>query len=179
MNRTLYLLVRLRTGDLAALTAEETIRRRVRGGERLARLDRSDLWEFTYRDGNEFQGRLEKLVSESNLFVNPNKHLFRYAEDYRSGWREEGFLLAVRGREDLEGAVAEETLRSRYRLPGLERVRYATLWFLRFEGAAGEEGLALAESLALANSPKGGLLVNPHYQEHTLEPAGSGEKAAR
>jgi len=179
MSRTLYLLVRLRAGDLAAATAEETIRRRVRGGEKLVRLDRSDLWEFTYQDGNDFRGRLESIVRESNLFVNPNKHAFRYAVDFRRGWREEGVLVVVRGKDDLEGAVAEETLRSRVRLPGLERVRFATLWFLRFQEARGSEALALGESLAVAASPKGGLLVNPHYQDYTIELAETGEEPAR
>jgi hypothetical protein len=179
VKRELHLIVSPRRRDLAALTAEETIRKRVPGGEALARLDRADLWEFDYEDGDEFRGALEKLVRESNLFVNPNKHVFRFAEDFRAGWRERCVLVAVRGKEDLEGAVAEETLRSRYRLPGLRGVRYATLWVLRVEAPAGEDGLSLAESLAVATGVGGGLLVNPHYQEYEIERARVEEGSAR
>jgi hypothetical protein len=176
VKRTLHLIVSLRARDLAALTAEETVRKRVPGGERLVRLDRADLWEFAYDGGAEFRSRLEGLVRDSNIFVNPNKHLFRFADDYRSGWTEECVLVAVRGREDLDGAVAEETLRSRHRLPGLEGVRYAALWILRFDGVSGAEALALAESLSVTRGPRGGLLVNPHYQEYTIEPAIAAER---
>ncbi len=179
MSRKLDLLVSLRTRDLAALTAEETIRKRIPGGEKLARLDRADFWEFTF-DGREgFREAMEKLVRESNLFVNPNKHAYRFADDYRTGWQGACALVAVRGREDLEGALAEETLRSRYRVPGLTRVRYATLWILQFDAAAEENLLALAESLSIATERKGGLLVNPHYQDYEIERSRPSERTAR
>ncbi|MFH1277754.1 MAG: hypothetical protein ABIK65_05195 [Candidatus Eisenbacteria bacterium] len=123
---------------------------------------------------------LERLVRESNLFVNPNKHTFRFTEDYRSGWTGEAVLLTVRGREDLEGEVARETLETRYRLGGLEEIRYATLWVMRLRGVGGDEALARAEALAVTTGPKGGLLVNPHFQDYEVEPAsGSGEVSAR
>jgi len=180
LNRKLYLLVRLRVRDVTALTAEETIRRWIEGGEKLARLDRADLWEFTYRDDGDFRGKIEELVNDSNLFVNPNKHTFRFADDYREGWEEEVFLAVVRGREDLEGAVARNTLESRYRLAGLEDVRYATLWVFRFDGVTGDEALGLAESFAVTRTRKDGLLVNPHYQICEVKPAGpAGEDAHR
>jgi hypothetical protein len=179
VKRKLFLLVALRTRDLAALTAEETIRKRLPGGEKLRRLDRADLWEFDFDDGEGFRAALEKLVRDSNLFVNPNKHVFRFADDFRTGWREECVLLAVRGKEDLEGAVAEETLRSRYKLTGLREVRYATLWMLHLAETAEGESLALAESLAVAGARSGGLLVNPHYQEYEIERAHAAERTAR
>lgn len=167
----LQLLVTLRNRGLTALTAEETLRRRVSGGEALERLDQADLWEFRHRGGERFREQLEKLVRESNLFVNPNKHSFRFTEDFRSGWSGDPVLLTVRGRDDLEGEVARETLGTRYRLEGLEEVRYATLWIFRFRGLPEEEALARAETLAVTTGPKGGLLVNPHFQEYAAHPS--------
>lgn len=176
----IYLLVSLRARGLTALTAEETIRRRVAGGDALERLDQADLWEFRHRGEKGFREELEKLVRESNLFVNPNKHSFRFTEEYRTGWAREAVLLTVRGREDLEGEVARETLGTRYRLEGLEEVRYSTLWVVRFKDVAGDEALARAEALAVTTGPKGGLLVNPHFQEYAVEPAtGTGEVTAK
>lgn len=168
-TKRLYLLVSLRARDLAALTAEETIRRRVAGGGHLDRLDRADLWEFDSDGAGVFRDGLERLVRESNLFVNPNKHTFRFTGDYRTGWTGDVTLVTVRGREDLDGAVARETLETRYHLPGLRDVRYASLWVMRFTGVAPGERAALAESLAVTTGPKGGLLVNPHYQEWAVE----------
>jgi len=170
VNRKLYLVVRLRVRDLTALTAEETIQKRVAGGDRLETLDRADLWEFTFRSGECFRAKLEHLVGDSNLFVNPNKHTYRFADDYREGWRSGGWLLVVRGREDLEGAVARDTLDRRYDVAGLEEVRYGALWILRLRDEGRAEDRENAERLAVATGPKGGLLVNPHYQEYSLEP---------
>jgi len=178
MSEPLFLLVRLRVPDVTALTAEETIRKRVGGGERLSGLDRLDLWEFRHREGAAFRERLESLVRDSNLFVNPNKHAYRITGDYRRGWKKGGYLVLVRGREDLEGKVAEETLARRYAIEGLEAVRYGVLWRMTLAGAAGEEGRALAESLAVTRSPEGGLLANPHIQTCEVEPALESEEGA-
>ncbi|MBN1826158.1 MAG: hypothetical protein JW958_07825 [Candidatus Eisenbacteria bacterium] len=177
MSEALFLLVRLRVPDVTALTAEETIRKRVAGGGRLVRLDRLDLWEFRHRDGAAFREKLDALVRDSNLFVNPNKHAYRITGDYRRGWREGGYLVLVRGREDLEGKVAEETLARRYAIDGLHGVRYGVLWRMKLEGTGGAEGLALAESLAVTRAPKGGLLVNPHVQTWSVEAAVESEEA--
>jgi len=169
MGKT-FLLVHLRVKDLTAETAEETIRKRIDGGEKLRKLERAELWEFRHsREGGEFRSELERLVRRSNLFVHPNKHAYRIVDDYRSGWEEEGFLLWVRGKEGVEGMVARETLRTRFGLEGLEEVRYGVLWVIRPAGIAGEDALAWARKIGITTGPRDGLLVHPHYQEYDLD----------
>ena len=169
MSETLALLVRHRVEDLAARTAEETIRGRIEGGEHLERLGREELWEFTFRAGSGCEKRIRKLTEESNLFVNPNKHHHRFTADVLSGREGGGYLLRVHNRDDLDGDVAFDTLVNQYDCEGLERVRFGTVWVIHVSAVKGERAAALTERFAVTRGPRDGLLVNPHYQDWTLE----------
>lgn len=178
MSNKLYLLVGLRVPDVTALTAEETIRKRITGGERLDGLEHFDLWEFHSGAGG-FRDELERMVRDSNLFVNPNKHVYRFTEDYLDGWTEERYILRVWGREDMDGVVARDTLIRRYGISNLSDVKRSDLWVMNLSGVSGGEGVALAESFGVTDGPRGGLLVNPHYQEYSVKitRTGGGERS--
>ncbi len=167
MSESCALLVRHRHQDLDARTAEDTIRKRLEEGERLLGLGREECWEFIYREGSGLRERLEVLAESANLFVNPNKHLYRFSDGWQSGALEQGVLLLVRNQPDLEGPLALETLQKEYGCEGLQEVRYGTLWILRIAGSMngplGDER-ELAERFAITRSRGDGLLVNPHFQ---------------
>ncbi len=179
MSGKLALLIGHRVEDLAARTAEETIRRRLDGGEALESLDREEFWEFRYRTEELFEEKLTALIDRAELFVNPNKHRWRISTGgIAAGHEGKGYLLKVTNREDIDGDVAKHTLTMQYGFRGLEEVRYGVLWIIRLaegvvgDGPAGDAGRALAEKIAVTKSRDSGLLVNPHYQEWSLERIG-------
>ena len=178
MSNKLYLLVGLRVPDVTALTAEETIRKRISGGEKLNGLEHFDLWEF-HHGGGGFRVELERMVRDSNLFVNPNKHIYRFADDYLEGWTEERHILRVWGREDIDGVVARDTLIRRYGISNLNEVKRSDLWTMDLTGVSAMDGAALVESFGVTDGPRGGLLVNPHYQDYSVRFAriGGGERS--
>ncbi len=170
-RRHLALLVKNRVEDLIARTAEETIIRRLEGGEHLESLHREEFWEFDFLEGHGFEEMLRTLTGNADLFVNPNKHRYRLTEEgILSGHQGPGYLVRVSGREDIEGEVAKQTLERQYGCEGLKEVRYGLLWVIRLKGIDGDEGAQLAERFAVTRGAKDGVLVNPHYQEWRMEP---------
>ncbi len=171
MSGYLALLVKHRVEDLIARTAEETIRRRLEGGERLERLDREEFWEFDFRAGEGFEEKLRRFTAGAELFVNPNKHHYRISEEgIFTGFTGRGWLLRVTGRDDIEGEVAKHTLIRQYGCEELQDVRYGVLWVIRLKDDEGGEGDGeLAERMAITRSREDGLLVNPHFQEWKME----------
>ena len=140
MSRHLALLVKHRVEDLIARTAEDTIVRRLEGGELLESLGREEFWEFDFHEGHHFEERLRTLTGNADLFVNPNKHRYRITEEgIFAGHEGPGYLVRVTGREDIEGEVAKHTLQQQYGCEGLDEVRYGVLWVIRLKGKSGDE----------------------------------------
>ncbi len=72
------LLVSLKIPDVTALTAAGALRRRMGYADALKKLQRADYYRFEVDAGSdeEAQRLVTELAEKTNLFVNPNKHVF-------------------------------------------------------------------------------------------------------
>jgi hypothetical protein len=167
----LTLTVARRGADPVALTAEHALTHRLGFGGALAELARRDLWRLRL----EASGVAEALalagswVTRSNVFVNPNKHVYELAATNasdrparasgRTAW------IVAWSEPDLEGESAVRLIQTRFGGRELVEVRKALVWMVRFgAGVDPEEIKRRAEEIAVARSRLSGLLTNPHFQ---------------
>jgi hypothetical protein len=171
MLTDLTLTVALRGADPVALTAEHALTHRLGYGGVLAELARRDLWRLRL----DASGVAEALalagswVTRSNVFVNPNKHVYELASSStgdkpaRAGGRT-AWVVAW-SEPDLEGEAAVRLIQARFGGRELAHVRKALVWMLRFSAGVGaDEVKRRAEEIAVARSRLSGLLTNPHFQ---------------
>lgn len=166
----------LKVMDPTSLTARDTLQRTLGYGERVRDIQRSTVWSFRWEEAVDARALLGRLVADTNLIRNPNKHHVQIVTgDAALAPRGNVWVLVHSGRE---GSELEDAL-SRHRLvPGtVPAVRRGTLWEL--ELAASEDRGATAEEIAITRAHKRGLLANPHVDTvHVLtEPPGAGELA--
>jgi len=167
----LTLTVALRGADPVALTAAHALTHRLGFGGELAELARRDLWRLRL----EASGVAEALalagswVTRSNVFVNPNKHVYELAASRpgdkpgrasgRTAW------IVAWSEPDIEGAAARNLIQTRFGARELAQVEKALVWMLRFNaGIDADEIKRRAEEIAVARSRLSGLLTNPHFQ---------------
>jgi phosphoribosylformylglycinamidine (FGAM) synthase PurS component len=166
----------LKVMDPTSLTARETLQRTLGYGDRIEDIQRSTVWSFRWEETVDAPALLARLVADTNLIRNPNKHHVEIVTGDRALTpRGNVWVLVHSGRE---GSELEDAL-SRHRLvPGtVPAVRRGTLWELQL--AAGEDRTATAEEIAVTRAHKRGLLANPHVDTvHVLaEPPGAGDLA--
>jgi hypothetical protein len=188
MMADLTLSVELRGLDPSALTAQHALVHRLGYGPALTETRRVDLWRLAV----EAAGIPDALaiagswITRSNLFVNPNKHVYELAA--ARGTNGAGGAGRGKGRvawvvatsdPDLEGEAAVELIHRRFQGLELRAARRAVAWKLHF-GAQVETGkvLELASDMAVARSRMHGLLTNPHFQSVVVVRAGSAAQAA-
>jgi hypothetical protein len=153
----------LKVGDPTALTARETLQRALTYGRRVEEVSRSELWCFRWETEPDPRGVLARLARDTNLILNPNKHLMEVAvgdealHPRGNAW----VMVSVPG----EGDELEETLRRHRLVEGPPpATRRAILWELSL-GVEGDEAAALAAEIAVARERKRGLLTNPHLED--------------
>lgn len=166
------LLVRLKIPDVTALTAANSLRRRMGYGDTLRRLRRADYYRMGLNVETVEEGLAlaRELAENTNLFVNPNKHTYdlRLPEqtmaqssgpthevevlvtDPNDGWAQ-GALSALQGRLGYGQRVGSLTK--------------GVLWVLELVVPDREAAKVLAEEIAITRRIDRGLLVNPHFQE--------------
>lgn len=164
------LLVSLKIPDVTALTAANTLRRRMGFEGVLDRIERADyfLFEVQASTPDEACAVVRNIAEHTNLFVNPNKHVFQVRpRQERAGLaRTDGLFVAnclVRSLEYDPGPGLVASLQGL----GHERVRgiqTGTLWTLHLRVEDEARARSIAESIALTTSRSQGLLMNPHYQ---------------
>lgn len=153
----------LKVADATALTAKETLQRALGYGRRLQEVHRSELWTFRWEAVDDPLAPVERLVRETNLLLNPNKHHFELATG-QTGLRPRGnawVLVFTPG----EGRSLETVL-GRHRLVTgrMPEIRRARLWELEF-AADPAELATLAGEVGVARSRTRGLLSNPHVED--------------
>jgi hypothetical protein len=169
----------LKVMDPTALTARETLQRFLGYDGRVLDVARSEIWGFRWEGDADPRGVLDRLVRETNLIRNPNKHRTEIVVgDERLGPRGNVWVLvAVPG----TGEDLAETL-ARHRLVGGEIPRTArgTLWELQLDPGGAELG-PLAEEIAVVRSHERGLLANPQVEDAIVftEPPSALELAGR
>ncbi|MCD6351752.1 MAG: hypothetical protein J7M26_06505 [Armatimonadetes bacterium] len=164
------LLVSLKIPDVTALTAANTLRRRMGYGEVLEKLDRADyyLFDIEAADVDAACERVRDIAEHTTLFVNPNKHVFE-VQPWQAGasLRREGDLYVVHCLvRSLDYDAGPGMVESLHKL-GYGEVRglqTGTLWTLHLRVREEAAARALAEEIAVTKSRSQGLLANPHYQ---------------
>lgn len=163
------LLVRLKIPDVTALTAANALRRSL-GYRQLIALTRADYYRLSLQvDCPEAALELAReLAEKTNLFVNPNKHVYELYQKLAAGDTTDGHVARVLVTDphdgSAEGMLAALQGRLGYgdRIEGIEK---GLLWTMHLDCATIEEARTLAQEMAETKSLEQGLLVNPHFQD--------------
>lgn len=170
------LLVRLKIPDVTALTAANSLRRRMGYGDALVQLRRADYYRIGLNVGSAEEGRVlaTELAEETNLFVNPNKHVYELREPGTAseesggnGTHEVEVLVTDPRDGSAQGALTALHGRLGYgdRVSSLVK---GVLWVLCLRADSREAAKTMAEEIALTKRIDQGLLVNPHFQECSI-----------
>ncbi|MBM3473331.1 MAG: phosphoribosylformylglycinamidine synthase subunit PurS [Armatimonadetes bacterium] len=166
------LLVRLKIPDVTALTAANSLRRRMGYSEALQRLRRADYYQLGLNVAtvDEALALAKELAEETNLFVNPNKHVYELrlpgqaAPESAGATHEVEVLITDPNDGSAQGALTALHGRLAYG----DRVATLTkgvLWLMGLRAPDREAAKALAEQMAVTKRIDEGLLMNPHFQE--------------
>jgi len=167
--KSVALLVRLKIPDVTALTAANALRRSM-GYTQLTELHRADYYKLDLNvdSQEEAVGLARELAEKTNVFVNPNKHVYEIQTDHQDEAPPQGQVAHVLVTDPHDGS-AEGTLATlQGRLGYGDRVAGLTkglLWTMRLDVADAHEARRLAAEMAETTSLEKGLLVNPHFQE--------------
>ena len=166
------LLVTLKIPDVTALTAANTLRRRLGFAERLVGLGRADYYRLEVDAESEPAAAdlVTELAQRTNHFVNPNKHAFRVRPfsprvnppATEGVFEVEALVTDAEGDRsaDLEQALAAEPLAGGQ----VKAIHTGVLWILGLKADSAAEALAAARDLAITRARDQGLLANPHFQ---------------
>jgi phosphoribosylformylglycinamidine (FGAM) synthase PurS component len=166
------LLVTLKIPDVTALTAANSLRRRLGYAERLVSLQRADYYRLELEAESEAAALdlVRDLALRTNHFVNPNKHSFavrpydqRVSPPSRDGLFEVEVLTTDAEGDrsaDLETALAGDRAAQGH----VKAVHTGVLWTLRLRADTPQEAVELARDIAVTRSRDQGLLANPHFQ---------------
>jgi len=168
--RTIELAVSLKVPDNEARSALEALTVKMDLGAAVKDLARETLWAFDFGDGSgDPRAAVERLVRESNVFANPNKHTYGIVE----GGSERGHPLdsdevaiLVRDRDSNWHASILPLLR-RLGISGVENVQRWTRWRVRIDPPPSEgdaELVPLLRKIGVTTGRHDGLLANPHSQ---------------
>ena len=170
------LLVSLKIPDVTALTAANSLRRRMGYADALTELRRADYYRIGLNVDSveEAMALATELAEETNQFVNPNKHVYRIrlpegidAEASGNGRHAVEALIIDPNDGSAQGALGALQGRLGYgdRVASLSK---GMLWTLTIKAGSREAAQALAEELTVTTRIDQGLLMNPHFQECTI-----------
>ena len=169
------LVVSLKIPDVTALTAGNAIRRRLGYDEVLSGFDRTDYYriDLDVDDRDAAEALVREMAEGTNLFVNPNKHVYevRFAEDRAEAVNGDGEWLVnvlVTSPDDSSGEGIASALTGRHGYGQVACVETGVLWSMRI--VADDEAAAreVAESITVTRSQSQGILMNPHFQEYEV-----------
>jgi hypothetical protein len=170
MMESVELLVNLKIPDVTALTAANTLRRRMGFADTLKVLGRTDYYRLSLQAADGLALAAE-LAEQTNLFVNPNKHAFvvRPAREQPLGpHAEQGLWLVEALVTDAAGPAAPglvSALRDRLGYgAAVSEVERGVLWTLYLACSGADEARDLAAAIVVTRSRERGLLMNPHFQ---------------
>lgn len=167
MSIDVELVVSLKIPDVVALTARQTLRRRL-GHDELVDLTRADWWRLSLEVADEAAALLlgRELAEATNLFVNPNKHRYELGLSTPLPAPREGVtaVAVLTGfRDDAGASLAAQALRGRLGYGDrVSAVELGTLWVYQLAVDDPVRARELAEAMTVTRSRTAGLLVNPH-----------------
>ena len=165
----------LKVVDPTALTARETLRHALGYGKTVTGVSRSEVIAFLWTGTVDAREVLDRLVHDTNLLQNPNKHHLEIAVGTES-LRPRGNAWVLVSREGDGASLGETLLRRRLVRGDAPETARGTLWELSLEGTP-EERHRLARAMAVTRGRASGLLSNPHVEDATVfEAAPSAEE---
>ena len=169
------LVVSLKIPDVTALTAGNAIRRRLGYDDVLTALERADYYclDLDVPDREAAEKLVREIAEETNLFVNPNKHVYepRFPGDRGANANLDGEWLVnvlVTSPDDSTGDGIRAALNGRLGYDQVTRVETGVLWIMRIRAASEAEAREVAESITVTRSQSQGILMNPHFQEYEM-----------
>jgi phosphoribosylformylglycinamidine (FGAM) synthase PurS component len=166
------LLVRLKIPDVTALTAANSLRRRMGYAGTLQRLRRADYYRLGLNAATtEAALALAKTLAEdTNLFVNPNKHAYevRLPDQAAEASAEAAHEVEVLVTDPNDGSAQGALSALQGRLGFGDRVASLTkgvLWLMDLRAPDHAAAKQLAEQIAVTRRIDQGLLMNPHFQQ--------------
>ena len=183
MRYQIELTVKLKIPDVTAVTARNTLQRRLGYGEVLRDLQREDYWALTVQADSEAAARDLgiALAERTNVFVNPNKHTYQLnvrrtpeieapgspgsppLAGSSSGLTSVRVLTGFLG--DASASMTQEALQGRLGYGQVvQAVERGTLWTLTLNTANAPQARQWAEEMVVTRGGQQGLLVNPHSQ---------------
>ena len=169
------LVVGLKIPDVTALTAANAIRRRLGYDEALESLERADYYRIDLNvDERDLAEKLAREMAEqTNLFVNPNKHMYdvRFPDDHGANVQDDGVWVVnvlVTSPDDSSGDGIASALTGRLGYDQVESVETGVLWTMRLRAESEEQAREVAESITVTRSQSQGVLMNPHFQEYEV-----------
>jgi len=167
--KSVALLVRLKIPDVTALTAANALRRSM-GYAQLRELRRADYYRLDLQVETEAEAvaLAQELADKTNLFVNPNKHIYEVVTTRAAAAPGAGQVAQVLVTDPHDGSAEGMLAALQGRLGYGDRISGLTkglLWTLLLDVADAAEARRLAAEMAETKSLEQGLLVNPHFQE--------------
>ncbi len=169
------LVVSLKIPDVTALTAGNAIRRRLGYEDELSALDRADYYriDLDVDDREAAEALATEMAEETNLFVNPNKHVYelRFAEDRGANAGQDGEWLVnvlVTSPDDSSGEGIASALTDRHGYDQVAGVETGVLWSMHIAGDSEDAAREIAENITVTRSQSQGILINPHFQEYEM-----------
>jgi len=167
------LLVTLKIPDVTALTAANTIRRRLGYADTLADFRRADYYclDIDAEGVSAALAMVREMAERTNLFVNPNKHAFTVRPIEERGGPVEG-----EGTHTVNVLVTDPADSSPAGILGalqgmdaygqvVQGVRRGVLWTMKLVADSEQQAMEMAEDITVTRSQSQGLLMNPHFQE--------------
>ena len=167
--QTVGILVRLKIPDVTALTAANALRRSM-GYSQLKELRRADYYRLELAVDTQEQALelARELAEKTNLFVNPNKHVYELWTSREEAPPDKGTLAHVLVTDPHDGSAEGMLSALQGRLGYGGKVTGLTkglLWTMVLDTDDSEEAKRLASEMAETKSLDKGLLANPHFQE--------------
>jgi phosphoribosylformylglycinamidine (FGAM) synthase PurS component len=169
------LVVSLKIPDVTALTAGNAIRRRLGYEDVLSALNRADYYriDVDVDDREAAEALVSEMAEETNLFVNPNKHVYelRSPDERGKGAGDDGEWLVnvlVTSPDDSSGDNIASALNGRLGYGEVSAVETGVLWSMRIVADSEDKAREVAESITVTRSQSQGILMNPHFQEYEV-----------
>lgn len=175
------LFVRLKTTDLAALTAKNTLQRDMGYSKVLRDLKREDYWLISVecKTKEEAKELADELANKTKIFVNPNKHTYtiRIREndakirekkrDIDKGLYDIGVLVSYN--EDSKACLTKDTLCKTLGYGDrVSDVKTGIIWRLVIDAEDEKKAKEMASEIVVTKELKKGLLINPHSQSYKI-----------
>jgi len=169
------LVVSLKIPDVTALTAGNAIRRRLGYEDALSAFTRADHYrlDLDVPDREAAKKLVREIAEATNLFVNPNKHIYelRFSEDRGANANVDGEWLVnvlVTSPDDSSGDGIRDALNGHLGYRQVTAVETGVLWTMRIKAGTEEQAREVAESITVTRSQSQGILMNPHFQEFEM-----------